>query len=97
MAFFRHDKTDPNASQKPLQVGTKLFVEELSKRFFSASDDIIMMVIFEPVTSILPFLECDLALCHIFLGFWKTANSTLPQPMWVQQSHFSHRSDIYFV
>ena len=46
MAFFRHDKTDPNASQKPLQVGTKLFVEELSKRFFSASDDIIMMVIF---------------------------------------------------
>ena len=42
----RHDCTDPQASFKPLQVGTKLFVEELNKRFFSNSDDIIMKVSF---------------------------------------------------
>jgi lysine-specific demethylase PHF8 len=36
-------------------VGTKLFVEELSKRFFSASDDIIMMVSGKQLT--LPYLN----------------------------------------
>ena len=51
----RHDRTDPEASFKPLQVGTKMFVEELSKRFFSNSDDILMKVSGKQLT--LPYLN----------------------------------------
>ena len=40
----RHDRTDPNATYKPLQVGTKMFCEELAQRFFSPSDDIVTVV-----------------------------------------------------
>lgn len=51
----RHDKTDPYAIGKPRQVGTKDFVEELSKRIFPSSDDIIMMVSGKQLT--LPYLN----------------------------------------
>jgi len=51
----RHDRTDPNATFKPLQVGTKMFVEELSQRMFSSSDDIMMTVSGKQLT--LPYLN----------------------------------------
>ena len=53
--WHRHDRTDPHATYKPLQVGTMMFVEELSKRFFSNSDDITMKVSGKQLT--LPYLN----------------------------------------
>ena len=53
--WHRHDRTDPHATYKPLQVGTMMFLEELSKRFFSSSDDITMKVSGKQLT--LPYLN----------------------------------------
>lgn len=53
--WHRHDSHDPMATMKPLQAGTKLFVEELSKRFFSSSDDIVVKVSGKQLT--LPYLN----------------------------------------
>jgi len=53
--WHRHDKCDPQATYKPLQVGTKLFVDELIKRIFPSADDIIMKVSGKQLT--LPYLN----------------------------------------
>lgn len=53
--WHRHDRSDPHASYKPLQAGTRLFVEELGQRFFSPADDIIMKVSGKQLT--LPYLN----------------------------------------
>ena len=51
----RNDPHDPQATHKPLQMGTKLFIEELARRFFSSSDEVVTRISGKQLT--LPYLN----------------------------------------
>ena len=51
----RNDPHDPQATHKPLQMGTKLFIEELGRRFFSSSDEVVTRISGKQLT--LPYLN----------------------------------------
>ena len=53
--WHRNDPHDPQATHKPLQMGTKLFIEELGRRFFSNSDEVVTRISGKQLT--LPYLN----------------------------------------
>ena len=66
------------ATHKPLQVGTKLFVEELSKRFFSSSEDVVTKVSGKQLT--LPYLNQSGFNHPILVTDKEGLSMTLPAP-----------------
>ena len=78
--WHRHDRTDPHATYKPLQVGTKMFVEELSKRLFSSSDDVMMKVSGKQLT--LPYLNQSGFNSPILVTDKEGLGITVPGPSW---------------
>ena len=78
--IFRHDRTDPEAPYKPLQVGTKLFVDELSQRFFSPGEDIITRVSGRQLT--LPYLNQSGFTNPILVTDKEGLGISLPSPGW---------------
>ena len=80
ISMFRHDRTDPNATYKPLQVGTKMFVEELSKRMFSPSEDVVMTVSGPSLT--LPYLNQSGFSCPLLVTDKEGLGISVPAPDW---------------
>ena len=78
--WHRHDRTDPEAPYKPLQVGTKLFVDELSQRFFSPGDDIITRVTGRQLT--LPYLNISGFTAPILVTDKEGLGLSLPNTGW---------------
>ena len=78
--WHRHDRTDPEAPYKPLQVGTKLFVDELSQRFFSPGDDIITKVTGRQLT--LPYLNISGFTAPILVTDKEGLGLSLPPTGW---------------
>ena len=76
----RHDRTDPHATYKPLQVGTKMFVEELSKRCFSPSEDVVVSVTGTSLT--LPYLNTSGFTTPLLVRDKDGLGITVPPPGW---------------